>query len=168
VHWQQPEALQHDDAGHRVVGATVVSEARFKAATKEAGPWILLATSDGLGKRVALSEFPLTARGAAGVIGIKLSDRASLVDVHIVEEDSSDGEGVAAPSEDSSDGEGVAAPGEAVKECLLASSSGMMSRIPLTDINVYGRSAQGVRITRLNGSDTLSSITPCKYRHLGI
>ena len=73
----------------------------------------------------------------------------SLVNVHVVEEE----------ADDQQDGD------EAVNECMLASSSGMISRIALTDISVYSRTAKGVRITRLAGADTLSSITPCKYRH---
>lgn len=137
-------------AGHHVVGACLVpSVESFKASTKESGPWLLLAASDGLGKRVPLSEFRMTSRTAAGVIGIKMNPGVSLVNVHVVEEDSGD--------QDAGD--------EAVNECLLASSSGMMSRIALKDISVYGRLAKGLRITRLAETDALSSITPCKYRH---
>lgn len=132
------------------MGACLVpSVDSFKEATKECGPWLLLAASDGLGKRVPLSEFRMTSRTAAGVIGIKMNPGVSLVNVHVVEDDSSDQEGN----------------DEAVNECLLASSTGMMSRIPLKDISVYGRTAKGLRITRLAGADTLTSITPCKYRH---
>ena len=143
-------------AGQHVVGACLVSSVeRFHASNKEQGPWLLLAASDGLGKRVPLSEFRMTSRTAAGVIGIKLNPDVSLVNVHVVEEASSED----SESEDQSSG------GEAVNECLLASSSGMMSRIALNEISVYGRAAKGLRITRLADSDILSSITPCKYRH---
>jgi DNA gyrase subunit A len=127
----------------------VQSEKKFNDSTKGHGPWLLLAASDGLGKRVPLSEFRMTSRTAAGVIGIKMNPGVSLVNVHVVEEE----------SEEQESGD------EAASECLVASSSGMMSRIALKDINVYSRTAKGVRITRLMDSDMLSSITPCKYRH---
>lgn len=146
-------ALRHRDsvlwcAGHKVVGAGVLPMSGLKSASREAGPWLLMAASSGHGKRVPLSDFRFTARGVAGVIGIKLEEGTSIVNVHVV-----------------SDG-GTAAEDDRVSECLLASSGGMMSRIALHDISVYGRTARGVRIVKLKGGDQLSSITPCKYRHM--
>lgn len=135
-------------AGHRVVGASVMPVSDVKSASKEAGPWLLMATSSGHGKRVPLNDFRFMARGTAGVIGIKLQDDTSIVNVHVVSAD-----------------EGADAD-EAVDECLLASSGGMMSRIALDDISIYGRYSRGVRMLKLAGSDQLSSITPCKYRHI--
>lgn len=135
-------------AGHRVVGASVRPASGVEAATKEKGPWLLLATSSGHGKRVPLSEFRFTSRLAAGVIGIKLAEGTSIVNVHVVANDESD------EADDS------------VNECLVATSSGMMSRIALEDISVYGRGARGIRIVKLAPSDQLSSVTPCKYRHM--
>lgn len=135
-------------AGHRVIGASVMPVSGVSSASKETGPWLLMASSSGHGKRVPLNEFRFTARGAAGVIGIKLNDDTSIVNVHVVSADE------------------AAGVDEPVDECLLASSGGMMSRIALNDISIYGRTARGIRMLKLAGSDQLSSITPCKYRHI--
>eukprot|EP00892_Ulva_mutabilis_P010799 jgi/Ulvmu1/8091/UM004_0330.1 len=134
--------------GKCVVGASVLSMSGLKSASREAGPWLLMATSSGHGKRVPLSEFRPTARGVAGVNGIKLEEGTSIVNVHVVSKSS---------REDA---------GDQVSECLVASSGGMMSRIALDDISVYGRAARGVRVAKLAGNDHLCSITPCTYRHM--
>lgn len=135
-------------AGARVVGASVQGMSGFESASRENGPWLLMAASSGHGKRVPLSEFRFTSRGVAGVTGIKLEEGTSIVNVHVVSNGISD------------------EAGDQASECLLSSSGGMMSRIALADISVYGRSARGVRIVKLADNDHLSSITPCTYRHM--
>lgn len=127
--------------------------ADLESANKANGPWVLLATSSGLGKRVSLSEFRLQGRGGQGVLGIKIKPPNSIVNVHVVYKGETNGGGKGAGHGDD----------DGVSECLVASQNGMMSRIALNDISVYGRSAAGLRIVKLAENDLLSSITPCKY-----
>jgi DNA gyrase subunit A len=115
----------------------------MQAATKEEGPWLMMATSSGLGKRVPLSEFRITGRGARGVRAIRLAENASVVSMHVVDGHDKD----------------------EVAECLVATASGMMSKIPLEDLRVYSRAARGLRVVRLRDADKLQSLTPCMFRH---
>jgi DNA gyrase subunit A len=132
-----------DGAGQHVVGATIVPKASIEESTKAGGPWLLMATASGLGKRVALSEFKLMARGGLGVFCTKLDATDCLVSLHMVDQDEE----------------------EQQEDCLVATSGGMMSRTPVNGFNVVGRTARGVRIVRLQEGDRLSSVTPCRYRH---
>jgi DNA gyrase subunit A len=123
----------------------VVSKASIEHATKEGGPWLLMATASGLGKRVPLSHFRLSARGTYGVFCIKLADKDSLVSLHEVNGGKEDGE-----------------------DCLVATKSGMMIRTPVSGFNIVGRQAKGVRVVRMQGTDLLSSVTPCRFRHYSV
>lgn len=114
----------------------------MQLATRDGGPWLLMATDTGLGKRTPVSEMRTTSRGAGGVICAKLKDGESLVSVHVVDQ-----------QEESED-----------EDCLLATNNGMMSRIPVSGFKVVGRTARGVKVMRLTESDRLSSMTPCRFR----
>lgn len=112
----------------------------MKNASKEQGPWLVLAASTGFAKRVTLSEFQPTTRGGTGKQAIKLTDAASVVSVHVV------------------DGQA-----DGVFECLVATKSGMLTKIALSEVPTYSRIARGVRMIRLKAADELTSLTPCKY-----
>ena len=129
--------------GEHVVGAAVMPQASIEASTKEKGPWLLMATASGLGKRTALSEFALSARGGLGKFCTKLAEKDSLASLHVVD----------------------ASEEEQGEDCMVTTSGGMMSRTPVTGFSVVGRTARGVRVVRLQSGDTLSSVTPCRYRH---
>jgi DNA gyrase/topoisomerase IV subunit A len=130
-------------AGKHVVGATVVPQSSVEASTKGAGPWLLMATASGLGKRVALSEFKLGSRGLLGVFCTKLTAGDKLVSLTSVD-----------ASEEKEE-----------EDCLVSTSGGMMSRTPVNGFSVVGRTARGVRVIRLQEGDKLASVTPCRYRH---
>lgn len=60
-----------DDAAAEDAAAAAAADNRT---ARSQGPWLLMVTRNGTGKRVALSDVPLKAnRGAQGVIGIKLT-----------------------------------------------------------------------------------------------
>ncbi len=95
---------------------------------------LLVATANGYGKRTEFSEFTPHHRGGQGMIAIK------------------DGSG--------RNGRVVAA--HAVKEnqsAIMITSTGMMVRSPVSDVRVCGRSAQGVRLVRLDAEATLVSVS---------
>lgn len=124
-----------------MVGATVLPKEELEASTRAAGPWLLMATAQGQGKRTPLSEFRLTTRGSSGVVGFDLRKDDHLVSLHVVDRDEAESE-----------------------DCIVATGSGMMSRTPLAGFRVVGRATKGVRIVRMAENDTLSSVTPCRYR----
>lgn len=123
------------------MGATVLPKRSLEESTRAAGPWLLMATAQGQGKRTPLSEFRLTTRGTSGVVGITLRKGDHLVSLHVVDRDEADNE-----------------------DCIVATGAGMMSRTPLEGFKVVGRATKGVRIVRMAEGDTLSSVTPCRHR----
>lgn len=100
-----------------------------------------MATAQGLGKRVPLSEFRLVGRGGTGVICIKLAEGDALVGLQ------------QANAEEAADG-----------DCLVATTTGLMSRTPVGGFPVRGRLAKGVRMVQLQGQSRLSSVSPCRYQ----
>lgn len=60
-----------DGAAEHAAAAAAAADSRM---ARSQGPWLLMVTRNGTGKRVALQDVPLKAnRGAQGVIGIKLT-----------------------------------------------------------------------------------------------
>jgi DNA gyrase subunit A len=95
------------------------------------GP-IVTATENGYGKLTPIDEFPTQGRGGQGVIAIRTSERnGSVVGALQVSADD---------------------------ELMLITSAGTLVRTPVADISVMGRSAQGVRLIRLDEEDRLVGI----------
>ena len=95
---------------------------------------LLVATENGYGKRTEFDEFTPHHRGGQGMIAIK--------------------------DESGRNGKVVAA--HAVKEnqsAIMITSTGMMVRSPVSDVRICGRSAQGVRLVRLDEGATLVSVS---------
>ncbi len=93
------------------------------------GGSILTATENGFGKRSRLDEFPVQGRGGQGVIGIRTSERnGRMVGALQVEPD---------------------------HEVILITSAGTLVRTAVSEISEMGRSAQGVRLIRLDSGDSL-------------
>ncbi len=81
------------------------------------------------GKRSRLDEFPVQGRGGQGVIGIRTSERnGRMVGALQVEPD---------------------------HEVILITSAGTLVRTAVSEISEMGRSAQGVRLIRLDSGDSL-------------
>ena len=93
---------------------------------------ILTATENGYGKRTASEDYPQRSRGGSGVISIQVSERNGAV--------------VAAVVVDSDD------------EIMLISNQGTLIRTPVSDISVFGRNTQGVRLFNLNESEHLAGL----------
>lgn len=98
------------------------------------GPWLVVVTARGLGKRVALARFRTTARGAGGTAGIRLNAGDSVALAAVVR------------------GKG--------DEVLIASRGGQMARFSAADIRCpKGRASKGVRLLSLKPGDEVQAAT---------
>ncbi|MER3460707.1 MAG: DNA gyrase subunit A, partial [candidate division GAL15 bacterium] len=95
-------------------------------------PELLTITDLGYGKRTPTSQYRLQARGGYGVRNIRLSSKnGKVVAVRAVAEDD---------------------------EILLATESGQILRTLVREISTVGRSAQGVRVMRVEPPDRVSAV----------
>lgn len=96
------------------------------------GTDILFVTEKGFGKRTKSTEFRTQNRGGKGLIGIKTGKKTGLV-VGIMTITGGD-------------------------EIMLITSEGIMIRISTDGISQFGRSAQGVKVMRMEGEDKLVAL----------
>jgi DNA gyrase subunit A len=95
---------------------------------------ILTVTELGFAKRTTVEEYRLTSRGGKGVINIKVTDK--------------NGEAVNLKSVGDKD------------ELMVITQNGMFLRCAIKDIRETGRSAQGVRLIKLQEKDRVSCVAP--------
>ena len=96
------------------------------------GPWVLVASASGLGKRVPVDQFRLQRRAGMGLRAMKFRREGdSLVGLRVL-------------------GEG--------EELLLVSERGVIVRMPSDAIPQQSRAATGVRLQRLDSGDRLSEV----------
>ena len=93
---------------------------------------ILTVTSLGFAKRTTLEEYRLTSRGGKGVINIKVTDK--------------NGEAVSLKAVGDRD------------ELMVITQNGIFLRCAVKDIRETGRSAQGVRLIKLQDKDRVSTV----------
>ena len=106
------------------------------AARAHAGKTLLSITENGYGKRTAVEEFlrgsEVQKRGGFGMKGYSVTEKTGkVVAVKVVDGD---------------------------EDVMLVSDDGIIIRMAVSDINVYGRSAQGVRVMRLDEGVKVISI----------
>ncbi len=94
---------------------------------------ILTVTELGFAKRTAVKEYRLTRRGGKGVINIKVTDK--------------NGEAVSLKSVADND------------ELMVITQNGIFLRCAVKDIRETGRSAQGVRLIKLQDKDKVACVT---------
>ena len=99
--------------------------------------YILSVTEKGYGKRTPLSEYRVISRGGKGVINLKVSSKVGKV------------VGVVLTYEND--------------EIMLVGASGNIIRMSVKDIRITGRSAQGVKLIRLEEGDHLAAIAKLGY-----
>ncbi len=105
-------------------------------ALAEEGKKLLTITERGFGKRSEFKDFSVHNRGGKGVRCHNLSDKTGrLVSVLSVEEED---------------------------DLLLVSKEGMIIRVSISDIPVYGRSVGGVIVMRMNGNNKVVNCTVVK------
>jgi DNA gyrase subunit A len=98
------------------------------------GANILTVTELGFAKRTPLEEYRLTSRGGKGVINIKVTDKNGAA------------VGLKAVSDED--------------ELMVITQNGIFLRCAIKDIRETGRSAQGVRLIKLQEKDRVSCIAP--------
>lgn len=103
---------------------------------------LLTIAENGHGKRSLISDYRLVRRGGVGVINIKVTERnGKVVSIKtVVDED----------------------------EMMFISQKGIIIRVPVRDISVYGRATQGVRIMKLDASDKVVAAAKIAREHVGI
>ena len=93
---------------------------------------ILTITRKGFGKRTTVKDYRKTARAGKGVINLKVSEKT--------------GEVVTTISVDQND------------SIIITTAKGMVIRTSLKNIRIMGRSAQGVRIVKLQPEDSVTDL----------
>jgi DNA gyrase subunit A len=98
----------------------------------EADTKVLTATENGYGKRTAIEDYPVQARGGQGVIAIQTDERnGRAVGAVMVNEDD---------------------------EIMLISNQGTLIRTPVNQVSVVGRNTKGVTLVSLSGEEKLASL----------
>jgi DNA gyrase subunit A len=96
------------------------------------GPWVLVATASGLGKRVPVDQFRLQKRAGMGLRGIKFRRNGdTLVGLRVMGAD---------------------------EELLLVSERGVIVRLQSDAIPQQSRAATGVRLQKLDTGDRLAEV----------
>jgi len=126
------------DMGRSARGVRAVSLAKkdevIDLVIPQKGAGILTVTSLGFAKRTTVDEYRLTSRGGKGVINIKVTDKnGEAVNLKTVSDDD---------------------------ELMVITQNGIFLRCAVKDIRETGRSAQGVRLIKLQGKDHVSCIAP--------
>jgi len=138
---QQGKALrfkagQVREMGRSARGVTGIrlrsGDAVVGVADAKEGATLLTVTELGFGKRTPIGHYPVKSRGGMGVINLSVSKKTGqVVSVRAVEDDD---------------------------EVLLGTTSGVFNRIPASQISVFGRAAQGVRVIRLEDGDRIAAL----------
>ena len=92
---------------------------------------VMTITEEGYGKRTALSEYKVQARGGKGIINLKISEKTGkIVDVKIVDD---------------------------TTEIMLITSEGTLIRTKVDTVSVIGRSTSGGRIMKVRNEEKVAS-----------
>ena len=93
---------------------------------------LLVVSEKGYGKRSAIEDYRITKRGGKGVKTLNITPKTGVL-VSIQK--------VADPD-----------------DLMIINTSGIMIRMPVSELRVMGRATQGVRLIRLNGDDSIASV----------
>jgi len=124
------------DMGRQAGGVRAVSLAKkdevIGMVLAQKGTTVLTVTELGFAKRTPAEEYRLTSRGGKGIINIKVTDKnAEAVTIKTVSDND---------------------------ELMVITQDGMFLRCAVKDIRATGRSAQGVRLIKLQGKDHVSCV----------
>ena len=99
---------------------------------KNQGPWMLIVTTGGMGKRVPVGQFRLQNRGGMGIIATKFRKKGdTLAALTMVNEG---------------------------QELMVVTQRGIIIRTLINAISAQSRPATGVRLQRLDESDGISAV----------
>lgn len=115
-----------------VKGFNVDGSSAIGIATDKEGSYLLSVTQKGYGKKSELSEYRLTNRGAKGVKAINITEKnGPLVELKAVRGD---------------------------EDLLMVTDGGVIIRISLDTVGVYGRSTQGVRLIQVQEDQNVNTV----------
>lgn len=98
----------------------------------EQKPEILVVSENGYGKRTEIDNYRITGRSGKGVKTIQITDKTGkLISIQAVSDEN---------------------------DLMIINRSGLIIRIPVADIRVTGRAAQGVKVINLRGNDAIASV----------
>ncbi|MBD0334452.1 MAG: DNA topoisomerase (ATP-hydrolyzing) subunit A [Cyanobacteria bacterium Co-bin13] len=107
-------------------------ESEDSEAANGEGPWVLVITAAGLGKRVPVSKFRLQNRAGMGLQAIKFRKRDDALVALLVTHDGD--------------------------ELMIVTNRGIIIRQRVNDISVQSRQATGVRLQKLDGEDAIAAV----------
>ncbi|MEO1094109.1 MAG: DNA gyrase subunit A [Cyanobacteria bacterium J06638_28] len=123
---------QITDAVAAATAAGVDDEDTDEVVVDSQGPWVLVITAGGMGKRVPVAMFRLQNRAGMGIRALKFRiEEDTLVALLVVNED---------------------------EELMLVTNRGIIIRQRMNDISIQSRAAQGVRLQRLDGDDAIAAV----------
>lgn len=94
---------------------------------------VLTITENGLGKRTKGSEFKVKGRGSKGMIAHTITERTGVISAAMTTTDDD--------------------------FIFIATKQGLITKTPSKDIQLYGRSTQGVKVINLNENDKVASVS---------
>ncbi|MGZ5922689.1 MAG: DNA gyrase subunit A, partial [Rhizomicrobium sp.] len=119
-----------DDAEEGAEEATLTSERYAQLGARE--QFVLTMSQTGFGKRTSSYEYRVTGRGGSGIVAIGMGKKNSAVIASFPVEDSDD--------------------------LMLISDGGQTIRVPVADISVQGRAAQGVTVFKVEEGEKVVSV----------
>ena len=137
VRFHESEARPMGRAAAGVRGVTLSDDDRVVGMdVVDPSAMLLTVSQNGYGKRSRVDEYRLVHRGAKGVLTMKCTEKTGPV------------VGVLRVTEDS-------------KDVMIVTSVGKLIRIPVSDIRITGRNAQGVKLVNLTEEgESVASIAP--------
>eukprot|EP00271_Cylindrocystis_brebissonii_P002631 TRINITY_DN1339_c0_g2_i1.p1 TRINITY_DN1339_c0_g2~~TRINITY_DN1339_c0_g2_i1.p1 ORF type:complete len:555 (+),score=134.75 TRINITY_DN1339_c0_g2_i1:716-2380(+) len=106
---------------------------------KDEGPWLLLVTESGLGKRVPTESFTYQTRKGRGIASLKLVEGDKVGSLHVVGAAKEEGGGET--------------------DVVIASHGGILNRFRVNDIPVQSRAARGVFVMKLQEGDFVKAVS---------
>ena len=126
------DVLPKELADQVAISSEEISDENSDSSPVSKGPWVLVASATGLGKRVPVTQFRLQKRAGMGLRAMKFRhERDELVGLRVL-------------------GHG--------EELLLVSEKGVIVRTSADKIPQQSRAATGVRLQRLDSGDHLSEV----------
>ncbi|MUG93823.1 DNA gyrase subunit A [Scytonema sp. UIC 10036] len=129
------EAELEDVETEEILEVEVNEESVEVTGNGSTGPWVLVITMGGYGKRVPVSQFRLQKRAGQGIMATKFKNRKikdQLATLHIVNNDAA--------------------------EIMMVTSRGIIIRQAVNAISIQSRSATGVRVQRLDEDDVITGV----------
>lgn len=134
------KAVRFNEDGVRPMGRTASGVKGFNidggevvgVATTTEGTHILTVSENGYGKQTPIDEYRLTSRGTKGVKTINVTDKTgNLVNVRAVNGD---------------------------EDVMIITSDGIIIRISLENVGIYGRNTQGVRLIHVSDETSVAKV----------